>query len=113
MSPSISLHISILGHLQHLAQSAIKTDHGMNQRHRHGVSLMKELPTELDQHDITFDWLPVQNECQQVSPEAIVEFYLFEYRLKLSLDVFAIFVLHKFLYLIYFYRVHDQCSRWK
>jgi hypothetical protein len=66
MSLSISLHISISGHLQHLAQSAIKPDHGMNQRHRHGVGLKKELPTELDQHDITFDWLPVQNECQQV-----------------------------------------------
>jgi hypothetical protein len=30
-----------------------------------------------------------------VAPEAIVEFYLFEYRLKFSLNVFAIFVLHK------------------
>jgi hypothetical protein len=31
----------------------------------------------------------------RVALEAIVEYYLFEYRLKLSLDVFAIFVVHK------------------
>jgi hypothetical protein len=66
MSLSISLHISISGHLQHLAQSAIKPDHDMNQRHRHGVNLIKELPTELDQYDVIFDWLPVQKECQHL-----------------------------------------------
>jgi hypothetical protein len=44
MRLSISLHILISGHLQHLAQSAIKPDHGMNQRHRHGVSLMRNYP---------------------------------------------------------------------
>jgi hypothetical protein len=65
---SIRLYISISGHLQHLAQSAIKPDHGMNQRYRNGVSLLTELPTELDQHDINFDWLPVQNECQHMPP---------------------------------------------
>jgi hypothetical protein len=31
-----------------------------------------------------------------VAPEAIVELYLFKYRLKFSLDIIAIFVLHKF-----------------
>jgi hypothetical protein len=37
-----------------------------------------------------------------VTPEAIVEFYLFEYRLNFSLDVFAIFVLQKIFFTSYF-----------
>jgi hypothetical protein len=66
MSLSIIFHILISDHLQYLAQSAIKPDHGMNQCHRHGVSLIKELPTKLDQHNITFNWLPIQNKCQHI-----------------------------------------------
>jgi hypothetical protein len=50
-----------------------------------------------------------------VAPGAIVELYLFEYRLKVSLGFIIIFVLQKifFTFWFFFYRVRDQRSRWR
>jgi hypothetical protein len=47
-----------------------------------------------------------------VAPEAIVEFYLFEYRLNVSSSLIIIVILHKkFPHCKFFYPMRDQCSR--
>jgi hypothetical protein len=50
----------------------------------------------------------------RLAPEAIVEFYLFEYRLHVSLSLITVVFLHrKFPHCEFSYRVRDQRSWWE